>query len=161
MTSSASPLFAREIVNGGEVLIPLDLSVDNIEQMGLVDGAPGLATYTRASLPRALGHVSRDPHNLMLSLVGGGGPRSRPWQHLILLRRSGHWQRVHLETLTCGVCGWRGLTANPALNELYFGTINEMDELSKALDIAPLPCPRCNSKLPRQAIWIDPKAVQV
>lgn len=149
--------FTREIVNGGEVLIPSILTAENIERMGHIDGAPGFAAGVLQKVPELLRSVSLDPANLTLALYDGGGKRS--WGHVILARCSRGWQRVQLETSSCTACGWQGLTANPALIELYYGTDNEESEYRGAFNLARLRCPRCNAKLPSYAIWIDPNAV--
>lgn len=74
---------------------------------------------------------------------------------IVILKIDNDLQRVHIEELTCEYCDWHGETANPMLSDLYkIGTW--LVETRKAERFPVLPCPKCNNKLPRHPIWIEP-----
>ena len=80
------------------------------------------------------------------------------WIVCMLLETPLGLQRVHIEYLTCPICGWYGPTANPMVRDLYIGTSDRWGTIRKAERHPVLPCPKCNSKLPRNPIWVEPIA---
>jgi hypothetical protein len=81
------------------------------------------------------------------------------WMPYVFLEIESNFQRVHLETLTCSFCNWRGKTANPMVIDPYFGDGIDRDHftLMKVAEKYPvLRCPRCNNSLPRHPIWVEP-----
>lgn len=82
----------------------------------------------------------------------------REWRPYIFLHLKSTVQRVHLETLTCDFCGWRGRSANPMLSDSYMGegVSEKRFQLMKAAEKYPIcPCPNCGELLPRHSIWVE------
>ncbi|MEH2218451.1 MAG: hypothetical protein V7K72_15295 [Nostoc sp.] len=80
------------------------------------------------------------------------------WMPYIFLEIESNFQRVQLETLSCGFCNWRRKTANPMDTGLYCGDGINQDRftLMKAAERYPiLPCPCCGDRLPRHPIWVE------
>ena len=80
------------------------------------------------------------------------------WISYIFLKTGEHFQRVHLERLTCKFCGWHGMTANPMVIDPYFGDGINKDRLTLIRYASRYPilkCPQCDSSLPRHPIWIE------
>ncbi|GGF88164.1 hypothetical protein GCM10010912_36790 [Paenibacillus albidus] len=85
--------------------------------------------------------------SLICYLIG----QQRRWMFCIVYRLENTWRRVQIENLVCNKCGWKGISANPAIPELYFGVPNEWDALKKSS--AAQSCPQCAEKLPRDSLW--------
>lgn len=80
------------------------------------------------------------------------------WTSYTFLKTGDHFQRIFLEKLTCKKCSWRGMTANPLVNDSYiaYGLNPDHFTLMRYADIYPiLKCPECDSCLPRHPIWIE------
>lgn len=76
----------------------------------------------------------------------------------IFLEIESNFQRVHLETLSCTFCNWRGKTANPMVIDPYLGDgINEdhITLMKTAEKYLVLPCPSCKKPLSRHPIWVE------
>lgn len=75
------------------------------------------------------------------------------WVFCIVYRVDSRWQRVQIENLTCSQCGWKGLSANPTIPELYLGSPNRWNALEQVGLIQSVDCPVCSAELPRPTIW--------
>lgn len=84
------------------------------------------------------------------------GPPLNTWIHCGLLQTNDGWQRVHLETLDCTICGWQGITANPAVFDIYLGAPDPRAALKASAKYPVVACPRCGSPFPRLPIWVEP-----
>lgn len=156
--SGARPGYVKVVANGGEVIVPSSPDDAAFDEAGKVGGAKPPSEFIKSQIRRLRDEASADPRRLVLGLYGGGGPHGWSWLPRVLFVRDEGPQRVFLEALTCGQCGWEGLTANPTVAELYVDVPDDIAELRKAAMIPKLPCPRCGAVLPRHAIWIDPGA---
>jgi len=74
---------------------------------------------------------------------------------IVILKIDGELQRVHLERLNCESCDWSGYTANPMLSELY-DYASWLAQARRSEKFTIRSCPRCNSRLPRHPIWVEP-----
>lgn len=82
----------------------------------------------------------------------------KEWMPYIFVKMGEHFQRVHLERLTCKNCSWQGMTANPMVIDPYFGEGINQDHFTLmryAKRYPVLKCPHCDSFLPRHPIWIE------
>lgn len=98
-------------------------------------------------------------HSYPELMIGLGHPSAKMsyWMPYIFLHIESTIQRVHLETLTCDFCGWRGCSANPMLLSPYVGEgVAEEFQLMKVAEKYPIcPCPSCTHSLPRHSIWVE------
>ncbi len=149
------PRLSIERVDDAEVFIPSFDAWEELRSDPVIDGLPVAVLELLWDL---LSFVRHYPDHFALALY---------CPHLnyatlltiVLLRTSTGWQRVHIEYLTCGTCGWHGGTAYPMLSELYFGVPDSREALDRAWHRPVLPCPGCGAALPRRPIWIEPTAV--
>lgn len=145
---------AVRVANGGEIYVP-DLAMwEDLFRAGTFRGrklfAPDMRNLIRMHLDLARSYPE-------LSLAFQALPKHQEfWLVCMLLDTHAGLQRVHIERLTCAVCGWFGPTANPMVPDLYYG-IADRSEVMRTVEIHPvLPCPQCRSKLPRHPIWVQP-----
>ena len=80
--------------------------------------------------------------------------RQKCWMHNVFLRLKSELYIVHLEKLTCEVCGWNGSSANPLIADLYFGMNDEFELRLKASILPQSRCPGCNNGFSRHSIWL-------
>ncbi len=83
------------------------------------------------------------------------GPYSG-WLGIVLVDLNGRLQRVHLEHLTCGSCGWMGTSGNPWVPSLYVGSPERDEAHQRAYGLELLGCPGCGGDLPRASVWTGP-----
>jgi hypothetical protein len=148
------PHISSEIVDGQTVLIPTAEGWRRLQEQQDIEGLNLGSPDTVQWIWGRLEFVQQYPE-FTLSLYRPG-PGVQAWLGLVLLETETGWQRVHIERLTCVVCGWAGKTANPLLNDLYVGVPDKSAALEAANRHPVLPCPRCKSKLPRHPIWVEP-----
>jgi hypothetical protein len=143
-----------EIVDGETMYIPDEKGWTYILQDMVFAEIPVLSTNMRDRLKSRLEFVQRYPEFEM----GLFDPKAfKPfWFECVLLKTECGWQRVHIESLLCEVCGWYGATANPMIPDLYMGTSDKWAAMDAADKHKVLPCPKCGSKLPRHSIWVEP-----
>jgi predicted RNA-binding Zn-ribbon protein involved in translation (DUF1610 family) len=90
--------------------------------------------------------------------LGHSSAQISGWTPYIFIHIDSTLQRIHLETLTCDFCGWRGRSANPMLSDSYMGegVSEKRFQLMKAAERYPIyPCPNCGEPLPRHSIWVE------
>jgi len=75
----------------------------------------------------------------------------------VILQIQGYAQRVFLERLTCGICSWSGMSAEPFSLDNYLLLPEETrSQLIRNVGTLPqAPCPRCGAKLPRRSVWTE------
>ncbi|MEH2058165.1 MAG: hypothetical protein V7K97_18785 [Nostoc sp.] len=151
--NSNKPSIKHTYIDGQQILFPSQMDWESLQLNPLIDDSP-LAILD--SIWSALEFAQKYPEiHLGLGKISSG----KKWMPYIFLDIESNFQRVHLETLTCSFCNWRGKTANPMIIGLYFGDgINQDDfTLMKAAERYPvLPCPSCGNRLPRHPIWVEP-----
>ena len=79
------------------------------------------------------------------------------WVILMLLKTHAGPQRVAIEWVTCEVCGWYGVIANPMSWDVYVGAADIPAGLERASKLPVVTCPKCKSDLPRHAVWAEPR----
>lgn len=144
----------KEVVNEQTLLIPTSEGWKRLHEHPEIEGLGLGSSDTARWLWGRLEFTQQYPE-FSLSLYRPG-PGIEAWLGLVLLWINGGWQRVHIERLTCERCAWTGKTANPLLNDLYVGVPNKDRALEVAHEHPVLPCPICQSKLPRHPIWVEP-----
>jgi hypothetical protein len=82
------------------------------------------------------------------------GTRKSFWFPVLFYESDIGWIRVRLELIKCLNCGWKGNGANPSLSDLYDAVENKFEEMKIVQQLKCLNCPKCNSKLKRDAIWL-------
>jgi hypothetical protein len=139
-------------INGQEILFPDKEDWKYLFCNPLIDNMP-IALLDSVKL--VIGFSEKYPEiNLGLGLISIW----KKWMPYIFLTINSNFQRVHLEKLTCKICGWQGMTANPMIIDPYLGDGINQDyiTLMKYAEKYPiLKCPQCNSSLPRHPIWIE------
>ena len=75
----------------------------------------------------------------------------------VILQIQGYAQRVFLERLTCGVCSWSGMSAEPFSldNYLLLPEETRIQLMRNARTLPQVPCPRCGAILPRRSVWTE------
>jgi hypothetical protein len=142
-----------QLVNGQEMVIPDSVGWNKLRHQPEVDAVPLGVQDILWPLLKLVDQYSE----LTLALYRPGEYAKQLIPCALLLTPTG-WQRVHIERLTCSVCGWDGKTANPTIPDLYAGAPNEREAFESAWRMPTAPCPRCGSKLPRHPIWVEPFA---
>jgi hypothetical protein len=155
ISSAGNAGVETQLVDGGVVLIPNERMWDRLlkgaEIDGLSVGAPNIQKLLRWRLEFCKPHAPR-----FLLCLYKLGPHAKSWGHCVLFRIGERWQRVHIEHLQCGHCGWHGDAANPHLAELYIGVPDKKRAWQEARKLPILPCPKCGDSLPpRTPIWVD------
>ncbi len=144
----------KQVVDGQELLFPSHEQLEQIVKDGTLDGKPWRSAFLN-EIKHVKPCVLKYPE---LSIATG---TAGIWDDIIytLVQIGEGIQRVHLERLTCEVCGWQGMTANPQIIDVYFGVPKEIDtfELMRYArkQYPVIPCPTCQSKLPRHPIWVE------
>ncbi len=151
MTLNSSS-FEYKNINGQKLLFPNQSEWIILKKNPFIDNIP---IAVQDSMWSALEVVNQYPE-LFLGLACISVFKS--WIPYVFIKINSYFQRGHIETLTCNVCSWRGKTINPMVIDPYLG--NEINQyhftLMKLAEKFPiLPCPNCDSKLPRHPIWIE------
>ncbi|MBD2731175.1 hypothetical protein H6G96_33880 [Nostoc sp. FACHB-892] len=151
--NSKKPSIKHTCIDGQEILFPSQMDWETLKLNPIIDDRP-LAILD--SIWSALEFAQKYPEiHLGLGKISSG----KKWMPYIFLDIESNFQRVHLETLTCSFCNWRGKTANPMVIDPYFGDGINQDHftLMRAAERYPvLPCPSCGNRLPRHPIWVEP-----
>lgn len=84
-----------------------------------------------------------------------GRPLRGGWWPCYVLTHNDAYQRVHIESLTCGHCGWSGRSANSVVGNLYDGSPEADIARKKGFSLSSVTCPKCNRELPRPSIWVE------
>jgi predicted RNA-binding Zn-ribbon protein involved in translation (DUF1610 family) len=92
--------------------------------------------------------IKENPEFSLVCYLIGHQPR---WMFCIVYQLDDTWRRVQIENVICNNCGWKGMSANPSIPELYFGVPNEWETLKKAASTQF--CPQCSQKLSRDSLW--------
>jgi hypothetical protein len=146
----------KEIVNDQTVYIPTEEGWAELLQEPVLEGVEAWSFYVEDMLKYQLDLTRKHSGVLRLCFyIPNTKQELRGWLFCLLLRVFDGWQRVHMERLTCENCGWFGLTANPLVSDLYFGVLDSVASLRQTYKYPVLPCPQCESKLPRYPIWIE------
>ena len=151
--NSNQPSIKHTCIDGQEILFPSQEDWETLRLNAFIDDLP-LAILDL--LWSALEFTQKYPE-IHLGL-GKISIRKKKWMPYIFLEIESNFQRVHLETLTCNFCNWRGKTANPMVIDPYFGDGINQDHftLMKAAERYPVfPCPSCGKRLPRHPIWVE------
>lgn len=144
------PRFRHNMVNGGSLLIP---DAEGWKQLRIDPSINDFPLPTQTWIWQKYAFVQRYPE-LSLGFIEPTYPS--PWSPCVILNTEVGLQRVHLERLTCTVCGWSGVTANPTDSTLYLFVAETDRALQEAFTHPIVPCPRCGSRLPRHPIWTEP-----
>jgi hypothetical protein len=139
-------------IDGQEILLPTQEDWENILVEPIIDGRPVAIVY---SIERVLRVANRCP-DIYLGL--GFLSLFMEWMPYVFVKIEDHFQRVHLEKLTCETCHWTGMTANPMVIDSYFGDGINQDYfilMKYAMQYPILKCPQCGDCLPRHPIWIE------
>jgi hypothetical protein len=139
-------------IDGQEILFPSQEDWKDILLNPVIDGK---AIAVISSIERELPIANQYP-DIYLGL--GFVSVFDKWTSYVFFKIGEHFQRVHLEKLTCKNCDWQGMTANPMVIDPYFGDGINQDHftLMRYAERYPvLKCPQCDSSLPRHPIWIE------
>lgn len=158
--SDSSARYWRTRIDGGEVVVPTSADPATLREIASLDDGKPLSDSTLAAGVQMANEVALDSEKLRFGFYRLGPSSKHFWLPItFLVMPDGRWQRVFLEHLTCGTCGWQGLTANPLLADLYATLPGYWDLQREAAKLPKLSCPRCGNELPRHPIWIDPAAL--
>jgi hypothetical protein len=147
---------STQVVNGQEMYVPDAATWEILFHTGSFQGRALFAPDMRDLIRSHLDLAHRYPE---FSLAFSGVSALKHfWIVCMLLKTPFGAQRVHIEYLTCPVCNWYGPTANPMVPDLYLGTTDRWGAMKNAERHPVLPCPKCNSKLPRHPVWVQPLA---
>ena len=149
---SNSELFGHLAVDGQNLVVPMDLAWRELVFNPTIDGKP-------LAVPKLVFEAvefARTESDFQVALIPPGSVR-KSWLFCLLERGADGWQRVHIEILECTQCGWRGVSANPFVTDLYIGVTDKDAALRKASSRERKRCPNCGSALPRDSIWTGPQ----
>ncbi|WP_414573234.1 hypothetical protein [Nostoc sp. CCY 9925] len=153
MINSNKPSIKHTFIDGQEILFPSKLDWEILQLNPLIDDMPlAILDLLWAAL-----EFTQKYSEIYLGL-GKISMKEKKWMPYIFLEIESNFQRVHLETLSCSFCSWRGKTANPMVIDPYFGDGINQDHftLMEAAERYPvLPCPSCGHRLPRHPIWVE------
>lgn len=85
------------------------------------------------------------------------GTRKSFWFPVLFYESDIGWIRVRMELIKCLNCGWKGNGENPSLADLYDAVENKFEEMKIVQQLNFLKCPKCNSELKRDTIWLKGK----
>ena len=141
------------VVDNGEPLLALSPQEwQETFRSGYLNGRR-ISEAFRSSTTQALAYAAKYPElGVYISDADG-----RFFLPQVILQVQGYAQRVFLERLTCGVCSWSGMSAEPLGIDNYILLPAEvrMQLMNKALTLPQTPCPQCGTKLPRRSVWTE------
>jgi ankyrin repeat protein len=145
----------EKIINGGPVYLVEPGEWDDIVRTGQFLGEKAEAAMHLQKAVESWSELARDYPEISTGLHRSGHERFG-LMPIVLLEIGGGLQRIHIEQLTCEVCRWSGVTANPMMPDLYLCIPDQFRHMRDAEKYPVLPCPACGAKLPRHPIWIGP-----
>jgi hypothetical protein len=151
--NSNKPSIKHTYIDGQQILFPSQMDWETLKLNPIIDDRP-LAILDSVWSALEFAHK-----HLEIQLGLGKISIGNKWMPYIFLDIESNFQRVHLETLTCSFCNWRGKTANPMVIDPYFGDGINQDHFTLMRDAERypvLPCPSCGNRLPRHPIWVEP-----
>jgi hypothetical protein len=127
---SDSHHFAQVVVDGQLMLIPDETAWKQLSVSPELDGVRLGEDLQRVGFRQWRELLPYPEFSVALGRISGW-----PWWCWVLLKLQDRFQRVHIERLTCASCGWSGMTATPAIPDLYFGSSDSESAFQRALDL--------------------------
>ncbi|WP_162887588.1 hypothetical protein [Stenotrophomonas sp. G4] len=145
----------RELMVDGQLMHVLnDLEWESVVATGTWEGR-SLGGPETMRLRAASFRFTKEHGNLFAFALCKIGPKFV--NSVTLMAMPDGWTRVKIEKVGCNFCGTKQLIANPLFADLYFGVENGVWKkvLGRFSDAERLGCIKCESALPRFAIWSE------
>lgn len=146
---------AFELVDGEVTLFPTNKEIETmIRTHNRIDGLPILLIDDQLLLQKFMRdfQFSREHDDFALALRKPGCIDG--YIHGLYFRYSGRWIRVTVGNISCVMCGWEGISADPTDPTLYYGSPDYPASYKASFNLPVVDCPNCASRLPGRPIWI-------